>query len=121
MTNAIKGIIVAHWSEDGQVSPSHIRGEHSNAFIYNSIDELYEELIQTFTFQGSNILNLIGDTTSGNHMLTHIVGFTHNSMYQVLVVNTKMLLWQQGFHTGIPYYASCLLIKMISNAMSMTL
>ena len=69
MSNAMKGIMVAHWSEDGLVSPSHICGELSNAFIYSSIDELYEEIIQTFTFQGSNILNLIGDTSSGNHML----------------------------------------------------
>ena len=54
MVNAVKTIVVGQWSQDSQLPPAHIRGDHSNVFIYSSTEVLHKGIATTFTFSGTS-------------------------------------------------------------------
>ena len=71
MTNALSLITIGHWSQDGKLSPQHIRGEHSNVILYSCKEELLENILDMFSFQGNTAVNLTGDATNGNISVQH--------------------------------------------------
>ena len=54
---ALTGIVVGYWSQDGKPLPLQINTKHHNVFMYSRDDgSLYEELITTFSYDGSTII-----------------------------------------------------------------
>ena len=67
LTPAVTGIIVAHWSQDGELSPRHVldRGEHTDAFIYTSSNQLYQSIVVVFSYPGNTVVDITPDSTLG--------------------------------------------------------
>ena len=65
MTQALKLVTVAHWSQNGQLSAQHIRGEGSNVLEHANDDELLLKIVDRFSFQGNMVINMSGDATHG--------------------------------------------------------
>ena len=56
---------MAHWSQDGELSPRHVRGEHTDAFIYTSSNELYQSIVDVFSYPGNTVVDITPDNTLG--------------------------------------------------------
>ncbi|XP_064394256.1 uncharacterized protein LOC135341587 isoform X1 [Halichondria panicea] len=58
LTPAVKGIVVGHWSQDGQLSHKQINQGHHNLFgCSEGDDSLQRELIETFSHDASTIID----------------------------------------------------------------
>ena len=65
MTQALKLVTVAHWSQSGELSAQHIRGEGSNVMEHTNNDELLLKIIDRFSFQGNMVINMTRDAIYG--------------------------------------------------------
>ena len=87
LTPAVTGIIVAHWSQDGELSPRHVldRGEHTDAFIYTSSNQLYQSIVVVFSYPGNTVVDITPDSTLGM-FCSIIILFTY---YIALIYTTR--------------------------------
>ena len=65
MTQALTLVTVAHWSQSGELSAQHIRGETSNVLEHTNEDEFLLKIVDRFSFQGNMVINMTGDATHG--------------------------------------------------------
>ncbi len=66
----MKGIVVGHWSQDGQLSHKQINQGHHNLFRCSEGDDsLQRELIETFSHDASTIIDA---TQSGKLLIKYL-------------------------------------------------
>ena len=93
---AVTGIIVAHWSQDGELSPRHVGGEHTDAFIYTSSNQLYQSIVDVFSYPGNTVVDITPDSTLGM-FCSIIILFTY--YYISLIYTTTVLKCYIRVHT----------------------
>ena len=78
LTPVVKGIVVGHWSQDGQLSHEQINQGHHNLFgCSEGDDSLQRELIETFSHDASTII----DATQSGKLLIKYLAHMHRYVY----------------------------------------
>ena len=54
---ALNGIVVAQWSQDGQLLTEHINKQHHNVFTHDSLDTLLLDIITTLSYDGQTLID----------------------------------------------------------------
>ena len=77
LTPSLSGLVVGYWSQDGKRNKDHLNESHHNIFTYDDTDSLYKEILKTFTYDGSTIIDA---TDSGKPIFVCTLLFTDSGI-----------------------------------------